>query len=422
MILPTLGKKALLPSFFSTFSHLFYPIKHSRAAKEGLLSIEVIDHKTLKVELEYPCAYFLELTTHPLYSPIHSCVDALHPHWSLQEGKVYVCNGPFQLKKSDSTGFELIKNPYYWEAEQVKLDHILIMQTNFSTAYLMFKNKEIDWIGRPLRPWHPLFSNISDPTIETLPRKMVYWSTFNVARSPFQHLKIRQALAWAIQRQLLINALQNQAVPALSPLPFDHRNALSFREEGNTLEQAESVFEEVLKELGITKKNFPPLTMIHSTSEIAEKTVKMLIEQWKHILGISLKIKRLSWKAMFYCISEGNFDMALVSWMASIDDPIYTLNAFRYTKDSINFSRWENPTYQTLLSKADHAFDLKERRAHLGAAEAILIQEIPVISLFDEPVPYVRNNNLAGVLTTPANAVDFRNAYFIKPFNPMRKI
>jgi len=415
-------KKALLPSFSSAFSHLFYPIRNARAAKEGSsgiedVGIEVLDSKTLKVELEHPCPYFLELTAHPLYSPIQSRIDALHPHWPMQEGKIYVCNGPFQLKKSHMAGLELTKNPHYWDSGQVKLGQVLISQANAAAACSMYKNNEIDWLGRPLRVWNSLFTKTSSDVIETISGKGVYWAVFNVQCFLLQNLKLRQAFALAVQRQPIVDSIQNGTTAAFSPLPFDQRQYF-FQEEN--LQKARVLFEEALKELQLSRKTFPILTLIHNTGEMPEKTVEMLTKQWEKAFDIRCEAKSYSWKEMFHRMSEGNFDMGLMPWKSSIGDSTYTLNAFRYSKDKINFSKWENTEYQLMLHQADHTCDLDQRRAYLTTAEQILIREIPVISLFDKIDPYVRKKNLSGVLTTPTGAVDFRNACFTKPIRSKR--
>ncbi len=185
-------KKVLSPSFSSAFAHLFYPIKNAKAIKEAKIGIEdigikVLDENTLKVELEHPCPYFLELTAHSLYSPVHSRIDALCPHWASQDGELYICNGPFQLKKNHAEEcYELIKNRFYWDLPQIKLDRILIVQANVPTAFQLFKNGQIDWLGRPLQSWNPLFEKASAAPCENISRLCCFMGRFQYTLFSFQ--------------------------------------------------------------------------------------------------------------------------------------------------------------------------------------------------------------------------------------------
>ena len=158
-------KKILSPDFSTTFAYLFYPIKNAKNAKEGSVlladvGVKALNESTLEVELENPAPYFLELVALTLYAPVNHQIDKIHPNWSDQEGRGYVCNGPFQLKKrSTARGYELIKNPFYWDKGRVSLDQVLMTQNDNYTALQMFKNDEIDWLGRPLRAWDPSFTS-----------------------------------------------------------------------------------------------------------------------------------------------------------------------------------------------------------------------------------------------------------------------
>ena len=89
-------------------SNILTDIKNAKKAKEGQVSAEEIgiyplDDKTLVIELEHPCTYFLEILCNPLFSPVNHRIDRLYPNWPLQTGKDYVCNGPFYLENLNTS-------------------------------------------------------------------------------------------------------------------------------------------------------------------------------------------------------------------------------------------------------------------------------------------------------------------------------
>ena len=89
-------KKVLSPHFVTPFAYYLYSLKNAQAAKKGEISlnaigVQAIDTKTLRVELEYPVPYFLELVTLPAFFPISETCDSSYPHWASAEGEHFVC-------------------------------------------------------------------------------------------------------------------------------------------------------------------------------------------------------------------------------------------------------------------------------------------------------------------------------------------
>ena len=189
-------KKVLSPSFYTAFAYFFYPIKNAKEAKEGKVPLEevgikAIDELTLVVDLENPTPEFLEFTAHSLYSPVCQSLETLHPNWAQSTDEGFVCNGPFKLKRLHPNGkYELMKNPVYWDHRAVKLDRVFFGKSEMETAHQMYKNGEIDWIGRPTQPFD--VSILPEPDdISSYRAYGVTWCTFNTQRFPFNNLKIR---------------------------------------------------------------------------------------------------------------------------------------------------------------------------------------------------------------------------------------
>ena len=68
--------------------------------------------------------------------------------------------------------------------------------------------------------------------------------------------------------------------------------------------------------------------------------------------------------------------------MTPIKDPISTLNAFKFAKDGISFSRWESPDFQKMLDLSEEEISPFQRSSYLYKAEEILAKAVPVIPLF----------------------------------------
>lgn len=425
-------KKILSPTFKTPFDHLLFPIKNARLAKEGVLPLDSIGVKalnrhTLYVELETPLPYFLELTTHTIYSPVQPDIDKLHPDWASSDGDSYVCNGPFRLKKHIlGRSCEVVKNEHYWDAAQVKLDKILIFKSTPYDALERYRKSEIDWLGRPLIPWEQFFSAVqsNECTQKILPQELsrnssdkisanfssiISWCVCNTQRFPLNHPKIRQALACCIDRKSLVETLAYDGLPAFTPLPLIQTFHLEQKFPDGDLLYAQKLFNEALQELGITAKELPPLTLIHINREIKKYLAELIQQQWEKTLGVRSHLESYEWKTLFAKTVSGDYHCSLLNWVATIDHPRPILEVFGHPL-RINFTRWNHPLYQALLEGS---------LTDLAQAEQILMQELPVIPLFYEAWRFEKKPYLKDVHISKFGSLDFKSAYIFKPRRPL---
>ncbi len=380
-------KKILSADFKTPYAYLFYPIKNAKEAKQGLLpldsvGIRALDERTLQVELAFPSPYFLELTALTLYFPVNQRVDRLYPHWPLQaEG--YTCNGAFLLKTHRANEcYEFIKNPNYWNHDQIEIDKIVITRVGYKTANQMFKKGEISWIGQPFGLWDLSFSPGDQDQVIVSPDKGVYWYSFNTQLFPFQHLKLRKAFALAINRQAITEVLSTPTRPAYSPLlpRLSQNEGKAFLKEDLAL--AQQLFEEALRELGLARYSFPVLRLLYAQGNVRDMAAKLIKQQWEEAFGIRIRLEPLDWGTAFSKMKQGDFHLCGILWRSLINDPVYILNSFRNSNENINLSKWENNTYQELLKWADYEVNTEKRLKYLAHAEKILLEEIPVLPVF----------------------------------------
>lgn len=412
-------KKILSIDFKTSFAHLFHPIKNAKEAKEGKVSLEkvgihVISDRILRVDLARPTPYFLQLTASPLYSPVNRLVDQQRPQWPYQSEKNYPCNGAFQLKiNQPNQGYQLIKNPYYWDNSHIALDEISLSPMSSTQAFYAFQRKEIDWIGNPFGGWHPSYVPENDDRVISFPNSVVCWCVFNMRYPLFQHLNVRKAFAYAIERAKIISGAFLPLNPAHSPLlPYYRESHDSLFPDFNP-EKARQLLFDGLGKSGVDLKNFLPLKIIYLEKGIREHVAACLKQQFEEHLGIPCELKAFSWNSLFKKMTEGDFQMGLMHWMSTIDDPIYTLNEFKVAKQELNVSRWENLEFQKLLDLSENEINPYARSAYLLKAEEILCQEMPVVPLFYQPYQALVKKNLHIILPNlPCRSFDLSRSYW----------
>lgn len=419
-------KKILSPHFDTFFATLLYPIENAQAAKEGkvssdLIGIHVVDDRTLQVKLNSPTPYFLDLLAHPPYFPVNREVDQRFPQWPYQTGKNYPCNGPFQLKMNDpQRGYQLVKNPHYWETSAIVLDQIMLIPMDSNRAVQALHKNEVDWIGSPFARLDQMQLPYSDDhfRVLSLPDSIVMWMIFNTTHPLLSHPKIRRAFTFILDRQSMVSALfPSQLTPAYSLLPTQCRFSQGCVFPERDAEMACKLFYEALEELHLVKEDLPVFSItflanIPTTDMIAQQLKKLLMET----LAIDCVLKPSSVKAFFPQMSKGDFDIALCSWTSWIKDPIYTLNAFRFVGQGGNISGWESEEFNQALAKSEMEANPFHRASHLLEAEQILFESVPAIPLLYHPFLAVTRDN-----SNINPAVNFNTLYFNTFLNTARR-
>lgn len=406
-------KKMLSTDFKTSYAYFFYPIKNAKKAKEGLSSLDdvgvkAVNDRTLAVELDFPTPYFLELTAHTIYSPVHHQIDISHPNWPFQEKEGYVCNGGFILKTHQQQQFyELSKNKSYWSADQIQIDNILIHRATYHSAYQMFRKEEIDWVGPPFGPWDPIFEQQEHDHLIQMPRMGVYWYIFNTQRFPFHNDKLRLAFALAINRKKITESFSTPTSPAYSPLILFKETSFETKLEEN-VEHARKLFEQALKELRLTRETFPVLTLPYAQGGIREIAAKEVKNQWGSVFGVRCELIPLDWHVAMQKMKQGEFHIGGMLWRSLINDPIYLLNTFRYSAEQMNLSRWENSEYKKILELADWELDLKQRALYLKQAHEILIREIPVLPIYYHDFRALVKNYIIPPAISPFGILDIK--------------
>lgn len=413
-------KKVLSPGFNTRFAYLFYPIKNAELAKKGECSVDevgikALDEHTLQVDLETPTPYFLESTTLALYSPVNSYIDRVHPNWAQERNDRYICNGPFRLREKRSFyAYEMERNPFFWNSNQIKLDHILIPRVNRRRALELYNAKKLDWLGPPLSSLKESFFKQGEK-VHHLPTTKSLWYFFNSQLFPFTNHKIREAFSLAVDRSRMIGDNTEHMLPAYSHLPLNHvklfKNHQGLKEDH---QKAYQIFKEGLEELGLTEEEFPQVTIIHYNSETSNRCSFILKQQWEEVLGISCRIEPYEFSDLFERLGQGDFQISCFCWISWINDPIYTLNIFRNQEEKLNFFFWENREYQKLLDRADHELNPEKRLEYLHEAEKIFSKQHLILPIFYEYERYLKRDNFHVPVINNLGLVDYAYGSFEK--------
>jgi oligopeptide transport system substrate-binding protein len=409
-------KKILEPSFHTVFDYLLHPIRNARLVKAGklpseALGIHAVSDRVLVVELEKPLPQFLELCCLWIYSPLCKDLDRTRPGWAYYGDHTYVCNGPFKLKKWSRSGdIQVVKNEKYWDKEHVQLEQVDIsIIEDPNVALQLFDRGELDWVGEPLSETPLCLFKQSRPDLHTQTMSAVQWFSINVQHPPFGSAKVRRALSYAVDRSAIVReVLSGQERISHSILPtslslLDPEKPLEY-----DLEKARKLFEEGLEEQNLSVSSLKPIRIMVYDQDPHKSLARAVVRSWEKAFHITFILDIVKWHEFFDRLGGSSYDILANVWYSWFKDPMYTLGVMQTTTNTINASRWSNEKFTALLNQADAAQTTLERDSYLREAETLVMNEMPIIPIFDYTSRYLKNEALDDIYVSHLGNVDFR--------------
>ncbi len=409
-------KEMLTPNFPCPNSHLLFPIKNAQDVKNGILPVDelgvvAINDKLLRVDLENPTPYFLELTSFcALFAVPHShqqncpyLFDASNPHFPV--------SGAFKIK-TWKPGYEMIleKNPDYYLSQKVEIDEIKIsFVSDETTTYNLFENQEIDLLGGffgdiPLEE----AQNLKEQNkLQTVSIGSTTFCSFNLDKFPFNNINIRKAFSYALNRSEIVrNILQFDEILTTGCIPPFMKKGLitEYVEDGN-IELAKYYFQKGLEELGIDEAGFPEIVMTLSSASLQTRVALAIQSQLQDVLGINLRLEPLDFKVYIDKINSKNHKIALCSIIIQYNDIMNILERFRFKSNPKNFSGFENPIFSSKLNDSCKSNLFDQRLQSFLDAEKILLDDFAIIGLYHSNFVYIKQDPIQDFYVSPIGSM-----------------
>lgn len=383
---------------------IFYVIQNARKARFGQTSLEnvgiqALNKQTLKISLEYPAPYFMQLLAHPLFFPLYE-----------KHGEPFVFSGPFTLHswKRDQS-LVLIKNPFYWDFERVKLDgiEISIIRDPF-LAYKKYQKGELDWIGGPFSLIPPSLQETIQQNLKRVDTSGLNWLYCNLEQPLLSSAKIRRAFSLSLDRKKICQNLFLNPIPCetLIPTPLSHLQNFA---EAN--EDILGLFNEGLKEVKQTRHSTPFLQFFHSDIPGQKELACEVQKQWQKTFGIKIDRIEVTWNTFSQQLDNRLFHFGGCHRHPFYNDPMYFYNIFYDPNNIHNAFGWQSERFNHWINQA-RAHPKEE--SHLKKAEKELQIEMPVIPIHLVTYYYLALEEVEGIHICHSGDVDFRWIYFNK--------
>ena len=363
------------------------------------VGVKAIDKFTLKVNLKNPTPFFLGLLSHYSTWPVHKDtvlkfgdIDDRNGEWT-RPGN-FVCNGPFQLKTWELNNKIVVeKNPHYYDASMVRLNEIHYYPvSNVMTEDRMFRAGQLHLTSTLPSQKCPIYID-ENPNLRIDPYMGTYFYRINTENEVLQDVKVRRALAYAIDRKLLVDKVTKCGqIPAYSFTPPGTNGYQPTTEIPFDPVLAKSLLEEA----GFSEENpFPKLEILFNTNEDHRKLALAVQQMWQINLGIEVELVNQDWKVYLNREMIGDFQISRAGWIGDYEDPNTFLDLMRPNRGN-NKTGWENMEYDALVEKANTINNQAERYELLYKAEEILIENMPVIPLYTYVRAYQLSSDVKG--------------------------
>jgi peptide/nickel transport system substrate-binding protein len=376
--------------------------------------VEVRDKLTLVIHLKHPDAGLLFNMSDGLFGVVPRGAGkdfGMHP----------VGTGPFRFV-SEVQDKEVIvaRNDHYW-AGAPKINGVrftVVPDTITSALELRKGSADLASNVLTLDMIHTL-EQAPNIKVESGPSSVVIYSNFNVNDPVLRDRRVRQAIACAMDRQAIIDAIwRGQAGIANTLLPREHWAAASDAEitqYPHDVARAERLLDEAGFHRGPDGIRLR-LTLKTSTDE-STRLMAAVLQQQLRTVGIRLEIRSTEFGTFYADVTRGAFQMYALRWIGSNEDP----DIFRYTYGTNSFppkganrGRYSNPRIDALLTSAASETDQTKRRADYVEVQKILAVDLPGIPLWYPNNEVVHSRRIDGVKPEASGTFDYLRQVTVK--------
>ncbi len=387
------------PETAARYAFITYIIENAEAINSGEITdlsrmgARALDDRTLEITLTRPAPFFPWLLTHyTTFAVPQHVIEEYGDQWTRPEN--IVTNGAYTLRDwAPNDHISLVKNEYFFDAENVAIDEVVFYPTDDESAALRrFRAGELDMnTGFPSQQFAWLLENMPEET-----RIAPYFSTsyvlFNMNEERFADAGVRQALSMAVDRwtitqvilatgQIPTYSLNPPEMPDYTPpqLSFASAGAALSREENNEIMAARwNTARDLMREAGYGPDNPLHFTYRYMEGNDARRFAVALQGWWSEIYA-DVEIVNTEPAIHYRDLQSSNFEVGSAGWIADYPDPENYLLLFDSQAGALNYSNYLNEEYERLLAEAQSTPDQDTRAALYAAAEQILLNDSPFI-------------------------------------------
>lgn len=382
------------------------PIITSKAgAFQNIAGIETPDAGTVVIRLKKPDAALL-------WNLSDGAIGIVPEGSDREFGQHPVGSGPYRFVRMEQDKEVVLERSSSSWQPQPSIEHIrfAVVPDAITRALEMEKGSADVCINALTADMVDALKKQTQLVVQTVPGTVLNYISFNVGDTNLRDVRVRQAIAYAINRPLIVHSLwRGRARLAESLLPPDHWAWSSNLPIYNYDPQHAN---ELLDAAGFKRdKNGVRfhLTLKTSTDETS-RLLALIVQQELRQTGIALEVRSFEFASFYADITRGAFQMYTLRWQGGNEDPDifhYAYHSGSLPPHGANRGRYLNPALDKLLNDAGKSSDQSERRRKYDEAQQILARDLPSINLWYLDTVLVHNRRLENLQPSSSGNFDF---------------
>ncbi|MDX8391712.1 MAG: peptide-binding protein [Mariprofundaceae bacterium] len=395
--------------------------------------VETPDARTFIVHYAEPYSPALTSWTGLAIMPQHvfENVDIMKTELSRQPQATI---GPYRLAEWQAQQSILLKaNPDYFDGPVWIGERMTRIIPDSATQFLELSAGHLDSMGLTPIQYRRLFDQKKQLKRDYTRYKYLDFGYtylgFNLKRAPFDDPRVRRAIAYAIDRQEIVEGVllglgEVIATPykpgtywvnqSIKVRPFDQKAAKKLLRDAGWQDNNGN---------GMLEKDGKPLsfTILTNNGNKQRADTATIIQQRLKSIGITVKVRLVEWSAFIEnFINTRNFDAVILGWSLSPEPDQYNIwHSSQTGAREFNFLSYANDQVDAALIAATRTFDKAERKKYYAVVQQQIHQDVPVVFLY---APYslpVFHKRIRSIKPTPAG-IGYNSEHWFVPANEQK--
>ncbi|MGA0838651.1 MAG: peptide ABC transporter substrate-binding protein [Pseudomonadales bacterium] len=401
-------RRLLDPDTAASLAYFMYPLANAEAVNAGALPVTALgaaapDARTLVLTLAKPYPYLPERLLYPTAFPVPAhVIERVGDDWVKPAN--WVSNGAYTLVDwQPQAAIRLKPNPHFSASglEEPRLSSVEYLPiASEQNGWNRYRAGEVDAISSFPSSELDKARQLFPQDLRLSPLLSSVYLVFNTRRPPLDDVRVREAIALAIDRDILVgpvqragNTVSQSFVPALvtdyqpTPMPGSEL-AIDAR-----LERARAL----LAAAGY--QGTRSLTMRGFSGSESKRTL-LAIDGFLDRIGVETVLQQTELKVHFADLRRGDFDIALAGWFGENNAEHY-LGLWGSATGDVNYGGYANTEFDARMAEAARESDRDRRNDLLERAEAIGIAGFPVVPLYSVTVRRLVSSRIGGWVDNP---------------------
>jgi peptide/nickel transport system substrate-binding protein len=373
-------------------------------------SVNVVDDLSVEFVLNEPFAPFLNTLAHPAG---HIISPQAIETYGAELGEHPVGTGPYQFVewvRGERLVLERFEDYFAGTPPMARIVYRIIPEA--ATRVALLETGEADVILRVTPDEAARLAEMDGIKLEVTPTARAMFMALNTTQPPFDDVRVRQAVNYAVDVRSIVDALFGEETPVLdSPLaPNVFGYAPTFRYEYNPERATELLNEAGLEPGDVTIDLWSP-----NGRYVQDATVAQAVAQQLEQFGFNVNLRLFGDFSEYIEVAfvEDRGDMMLLGWSPSTleaEGGLYQVLHGDLANQFANNSGYDNPEFNQLIEEARALTSDEARLEAYARAQEIVMEDAPWLFLYPQPVITAMAGNIEGVVVLPSEHLVLRNA------------